>query len=118
MVTGWLPYWNMSAAMASVTSNAKIFTDVSPFWYSASGTAPSVHINSQTSGIDVPSVVNKLHSLGIQVIPTVTDGTHWMQMSTQMSGSSNRTALVSRLVNVVVANNYDVHQPRDKRGPV
>ena len=107
MVTGWLPYWNMSAAMASVTSNARVFTDVSPFWYSASGTAPSVHINSQTSGIDVKSVVNKLHSLGIQVIPTVTDGTHWMQMSTQMSGSPNRAALVSRLVNVVVANNYD-----------
>ena len=107
MVTGWLPYWNMSAAMSSVTSNAKVFTDVSPFWFSASGTAPSIHINSQTSGIDVPSVVNKLHSLGLQVIPTVTDGTHWMQMSTQMSGSYNRGLLVSRLVNVVMANNFD-----------
>ena len=107
MVTGWLPYWNMSAAMSSVTSNAKVFTDVSPFWFSASGTAPSVHINSETSGIDVPSVVSKLHSLGIQVIPTVTDGTHWMQMSTQMSGSYNRGLIVSRLVNVVTANNFD-----------
>ena len=107
MVTGWLPYWNMSAAMSSVTSNAKVFTDVSPFWYSASGTAPSIHINSQTSGLDVAAIVKRLHSLGIQVIPTVTDGTHYMQMSTQMSGSTNRRALVSRLVSVVVSNNYD-----------
>ena len=107
MVTGWLPYWNMSAAMSSVTANAKVFTDVSPFWFSASGTAPSIHINSQTSGIDVPGVVRKLHSLGLQVIPTVTDGTHWMQMSTQMSGSYNRGLLVSRLVSVVTSNNFD-----------
>ena len=107
MVTGWLPYWNMSAAMASVTSNAKVFTDVSPFWYSASGTAPSIHITSQTSGIDVPAIVKRLHSLNIQVIPTITDGTRWMQMSTQLANSADRTAMVNRLVNVVVANNYD-----------
>ncbi len=107
MVTGWLPYWNMPAAMSSVTANAKVFTDVSPFWYSATGTAPSIHITSQTAGIDVAATVKRLHSLGIQVIPTVTDGTHYLQMSTQMSGSTNRAALVSRLVSVVVANDYD-----------
>jgi spore germination protein YaaH len=107
MVTGWLPYWNMSAAMASVTSNAKVFTDVSPFWYSASGSAPSIHITSQASGIDVSAIVKRLHSLNIQVIPTVTDGTRWMQMSTQLANSADRAAMVNRLVNLVVANNYD-----------
>ena len=107
LVTGWLPYWNTAAGLASVTANADLFGDVSPFWYSARGKAPSVTIASQAGGISIPSVVSALHAKHVKVLPTITDGTGSHQMARQLSTSTGRARVVNAIVGVVVAHGYD-----------
>ncbi len=107
IVSGWMPYWSNSAALASVLANASLFADVSPFWYHASGSAPNVSVVSQTTGINVPSVVAQLHARGISILPTITDGSGYRQMSAQLDTAAHRAAMVARIVAVVSANGYD-----------
>ncbi len=107
LVTGWLPYWNTAAGLASITGNADLFGDVSPFWYSARGKAPAVYVASQAGGISIPSVVAALHAKHIKVLPTITDGTGSHQMARQLSTSSGRAHVVSAIVSVVTSHGYD-----------
>ncbi len=108
MVTGWVPYWNTPAGLAIVSANSKIFSDVSPFWFDARGTAPTIHLlNEYSTSTATLSAVAAFHALGLKVIPTVTDGTGWMQMSNQLSTVSGRATIVNALVSLAKAYKFD-----------
>lgn len=107
IVTGWIPYWDTSDGVASVVQNADLFADVSPFWYSARGNAPSITIGANISASTAASVTSTLRAAGVKVLPTITDGSGLHDMSAQLSTTSGRAAMVSRIVSLVTTNGYD-----------
>jgi spore germination protein YaaH len=105
IVSGWI--YGSAASVATVTANADLFAEVSPFWYSMKGSAGSVSVRSKVSTSSIPSVVSTLHAAHVKVVPTVTDETGWRQMSAQLSTASGRSAVVGLLVGLVTTNGFD-----------
>jgi spore germination protein YaaH len=107
MVSGWLPYWTTSSSLATVLANADVFGDVSPFWYSASGNSPNIGLQAQISSSTAASVTAQLQAKGIKVLPTVTDGSGRLDMTTQLSSPAGRRHMVAVLTNLVTSKGYD-----------
>lgn len=103
IVSGWLPYWTMSASLASVDSNADVWSDASPFWYFATSAA---RIAGHTGAGD-PVVISDLHSRGILVLPTVTETLNAAQMAPFLSDPAQRAVHVQALTALAVSNGYD-----------
>jgi spore germination protein len=104
IVNGWLPYWSMSDSMSSVTQNADLWAEASPFWYHATG---ATTINKKSSGAGDPTVINDLRSHGIKVVPTVTESLDGAAMAALLANATQRAAHVSTLVNLVTTGGYD-----------
>jgi len=103
IVNGWLPYWSMSSSLNSVTDNADLWGEASPFWYRATGaTTISKH-----SGAGDTTVIDTLHSNNIKVIPTVTESLNAADMATLLADADQRAAHLTTLVDLVTANGYD-----------
>jgi spore germination protein YaaH len=103
IVSGWLPYWTMPAALGTATENGDLWGDASPFWYQAtSATAITAH-----TGAGDPDVVSQLRAKGIKVVPTVTETLDAAAMATLLASPSQRTAHVNTLVALVADNGYD-----------
>ncbi len=101
IVAGWLrpaPY--QAAGLQSIHDNADLWSDASPFWYTATGATT-------VTGSADPSVVSALHVDGIAVLPTVTETLSTPQMESLLAGSTSRAALRSRLVGLVTDHGYD-----------
>jgi spore germination protein YaaH len=103
IVNGWLPYWSMPASLASVTANADLWSDASPFWYQAVGATTIA----PQSGAGDTTVVDALRSRGIKVVPTVTETLNTPTMAALLADPAQRAAHVTALVNLVTANGYD-----------
>lgn len=101
VVSGWLRPQYMADALASVRANADLWGDASPFWYSASS---ATRITG--TGVD-PAVVDSLQSLGINVLPTVTEGMNTSAMESMLASTTSRRAHRDALVALVVNNGYD-----------
>ena len=103
IVNGWLPYWSMSRSLMSVTSNADLWGEASPFWYRAT---TATTIASYTGAGDI-TVIDALHGQGIKVMPTVTEALDAPGMAKLLADSTQRAAHVSTLVNLVIATGVD-----------
>jgi spore germination protein YaaH len=101
-VTGWMPYWSTSASTASVVANADLFSEVSPFWYSATwtGTAPS--ITTQVSSTAKASALSSLRTAGVPIVPAITDGMPARRLAAVMADATQRGRLVNQLVTLTV----------------
>ncbi len=107
IVTGWMPYWATASSASSVLSNADLFTDVSPFWYSAQRAGSSSVLAQQVSDSAKSTYLPRLRSSGVKVLPTITDGMGTRQMAATLAGTSTRALLVRQIVGLVTANGYD-----------
>ncbi len=103
IVSGWLPYWTASASLASVTANADLWSDASPFWYRATGATTIQGL----PGAGDSAVVGELRSRGIPVLPTVTETLNAADMAALLSDPAQRSAHVQALVDLVSGNGYD-----------
>ena len=103
IVNGWLPYWSMSASLNSVTANADLWAEASPFWYRATGAATIA----QQPGAGDAAVIGALRTSGITVVPTVTAGLDAAGMAMILADQTQRAAHVSALVDLVTANGFD-----------
>ncbi|MDY7086960.1 MAG: glycosyl hydrolase family 18 protein [Actinomycetota bacterium] len=103
LVNGWLPYWTTTASLASVTANADLWGEASPFWYRATGAATF----SPQPGAGDLTVVDALRSRGVKVVPTVTESLNAPAMAALLAAPLQRTAHVAALVSLVTANGYD-----------
>jgi len=83
ILSGWIPYWlsgsTSASGIASAIANASLFTDVSPFWFTAvpgGANGTQVIINKAfANGVAAAAAdTQALHAAGIPVLPTVTDG--------------------------------------------
>jgi spore germination protein YaaH len=103
IVSGWLPYWSMPASLASVTSNADLWSDASPFWYYAT----SATTISERPGAGDSAVVSDLRSRGILVVPTVSETLSAAQMAPLLSDPAQRALHVEALTALAATDGYD-----------
>jgi spore germination protein YaaH len=116
VVSGWIPYWMSSPAkpqgILSATANADLFTDVSPFWYSALS-APDgnvrLAINPNFSGgqSSISWAMGQLRAAGLVVLPAIADGSGKGRMASVIADPAKRTAHVADIVNLVMSQGFD-----------
>ncbi len=116
VVSGWIPYWMSSPAkpqgILSATANADLFTDVSPFWYSAlaaPGGNVRLAINPNFSGgqSSVSWAMGQLRSAGLVILPAIADGSGKGRMASVIADPTKRTAHVADIVNLVMSQGFD-----------
>jgi spore germination protein YaaH len=90
----------MDAALSSVVANSDLWSEVSPFWYSATSATT-------IAGTGDPAVVATLHGRGLPVVPTVTETLNAPQMRALLADAASRAALRDQLVTLAVDNGYD-----------
>ncbi len=106
IVTGWMPYWSTAASTASVVANADLFTEVSPFWYSAQWSGGRSVITEQVSASSKADALARVRAAGIKVVPAITDGMPPKQLAAVLANATTRAAFVAQLVDLVVSNGY------------
>ena len=106
IVTGWMPYWSTAASTAAVVANQDLFSEASPFWYSATWTGSTSAVTQQVSNSGKSSTLAALRAAGVPVVPSFTDGMPAGRMAKVMKGSASRATFINRLVALAVDNGY------------
>ncbi len=107
LVSGWGYFSSTgSSAMASLQANKDLFSDVSPFWYSATWTGSSV-IKPAYSQATRDAVLSSIKATGVPVLPSITDGMPAHRMAAVLASGSTRTAFVNQIVATVTTEGYD-----------
>jgi spore germination protein YaaH/peptidoglycan hydrolase-like protein with peptidoglycan-binding domain len=113
VISGWLPYWDDSVGADMLISNNDLTSETMPFWWSleAAGTAINIKIKSNTTTLTRrTAITSRLQAAGIQVIPTITDGTCTSgpsKLPDTFKSDSRRAALVQKIAQLAQAENYD-----------
>lgn len=103
-VSAWLPYWVFDDAVDEAVAHAGLMDSASPFWFDAASCRRIV--GKPTSGSR--SAVDRLHSRGLTVLPSVTAGGLSPRRAVQCLGDdSHRTQHVRRLVRLALSGDYD-----------
>jgi spore germination protein YaaH len=97
-VTGWLPYWNTSAATLSVVKNAHVFQDASPFVFDANSTTG---IALKADRDEWRQMRRALRAAGVANIPTVATDLSADQFAWIIRNRDRRAAHVRALVGIV-----------------
>lgn len=81
-VNGWVPYWSATEGRQAINGGAApMFSDVSPFFFSAQPDG-SVAIVAGASEKQLTDTISAADAQGLQVLPTITDGTAPLTMAT------------------------------------
>ena len=107
VVTGWLPTWATSSALAGIEGNSDLIGEASPFWYQAKAAKGSVTVSTSLSDSTRAEVLASLRARGVAVIPSVADGSAARAMATILKSAPARAAHVQQLVELATANGYD-----------
>jgi spore germination protein YaaH len=115
VVSGWIPYWLSSPArpqgVNSAVQNAALFTDVSPFWFSATSASPGVKVgfnpNFTNGSANAGWAMGQLKAAGLAVLPSIADGSGKGRMAATLADPALRTKHVQDIVGLVMANGYD-----------
>ena len=116
IASGWIPYWmtspSRSQGVNSAVQNAAIFTDVSPFWYSAtakSGGGVQVAFNPNFSNAKANAAwaMGQLKGAGLLVLPSIADGSGRGRMAATLADPALRAAHINDIVTLVTSNGYD-----------
>lgn len=100
----WLPYWDMTDALRTVTANADLFGSASPFWYDVTSCS-SIDAH---SGAGDTWVVRALRAKGLAVMPTYTaTGLTPARAVGCLGRPVSRAAHVQMLARSVVSHGYD-----------
>ena len=94
-------------AMDYVVSHSEMFDQILPFWYSVTSASTIKDKYRTQNSIDKAIPVATLQSLGIKVLPTITDSTGEGVLSKIMGDDANRATLIKTISDLVMANNFD-----------
>ena len=94
-------------AMDYVVAHAEMFNQILPFWYSITGAASIKDKYATQNSIDKAIPVSTLQSLGIKVLPTITDSTKEGELSKILGNDANRKTLIKTITDLVAANKFD-----------
>ena len=102
------PAENLAIENSYLFKNKDLMREVMPFWFSLK--SPTVIRDDYVSGNPswpMADTVCLMRRAGLQVIPTMTDGTDKLVLSEYLSNSITRTTLVKTIVELVMKNNFD-----------
>ena len=107
VVTGWMPTWATSTALAGIEGNSDLVGEASPFWYQAKAAKGSVTVSTSLSDSTRAEVLASLRARGVAVIPSVADGSAARAMAEILKSAPARAAHVAQLVALATTNGYD-----------
>ena len=102
------PTENLEIENSYLFKNKDLMKEVMPFWFSLK--SPTVIRDDYVSGNPswpMADTVCLMRRAGLQVIPTMTDGTDKLVLSEYLSNATTRTTLVKTIVELVMKNNFD-----------
>ena len=102
------PAENQAIESSYLFTNKDLMKEVMPFWYSLK--SPTVIRDDYVSGNPswpIADTVCLMRRAGLQVIPTMTDGTDKLVLSGYLSNPTTRTTIVNTIVDLVMKNNFD-----------
>jgi len=102
------PAENQAIESSYLFTNKDLMKEVMPFWFSLK--SPTVIRDDYISGNPswpMADTVCLMRRAGLQVIPTMTDGTDKLVLSGFLSNAATRTTLVKTIVDLVMKNNFD-----------
>jgi len=102
------PAENLEIENSYLFKNKDLMREVMPFWFSLK--SPTVIRDDYVSGNPswpMADTVCLMRRAGLQVIPTMTDGTDKLVLSEYLSNATTRTTLVKTIVELVMKNNFD-----------
>ena len=94
-------------AMDYVVKNAEMFSQILPFWYSITSASKIKDKYVTQNSIDKAIPISTLQSLGIKVLPTLTDSTKEGELSKIMGNDASRATLIKTVTDLVMASNFD-----------
>ena len=102
------PAENQAIESSYLFTNKDLMKEVMPFWYSLK--SPTVIRDDYATGNPswpIADTVCLMRRAGLQVIPTMTDGTDKLVLSGYLASATTRTTLVKTIVDLVMKNNFD-----------
>ena len=102
------PAENQAIESSYLFTNKDLMKEVMPFWFSIK--SPTVIRDDYVSGNPswpMADTVCLMRRAGLQVIPTMTDGTAKLVLSEYLSNAATRTTIVNTIVDLVIKNNFD-----------
>ena len=102
------PVENQAIESSYLFKNKDLMREVMPFWYSLK--SPTVIRDDYATGNPswpIADTVCLMRRAGLQVIPTMTDGTDKLVLSGYLANPATRTTLVNTIVELVMKNNFD-----------
>jgi hypothetical protein len=102
------PVENQAIESSYLFTNKDLMKEVMPFWFSLK--SPTVIRDDYVTGNPswpMADTVCLMRRAGLQVIPTMTDGTDKLVLSGYLSNATTRTTLVKTIVDLVIKNNFD-----------
>ena len=99
---------NQAIESSYLFANKDLMKEVMPFWFSLK--SPTVIRDDYVTGNPswpMADTVCLMRRAGLQVIPTMTDGTDKLVLSGYLSNATTRTTLVKTIVDLVMKNNFD-----------
>ena len=102
------PAENQAIESSYLFTNKDLMKEIMPFWFSIK--SPTVIRNDYVTGNPswpMADTVCLLRRAGLQVIPTMTDGTGKLELSNYLANAATRATIVKTIVNLVLTNNFD-----------
>jgi len=102
------PTENLAIESSYLFTNKDLMKEVMPFWYSLK--SPTVIRDDYVSGNPswpIADTVCLMRRAGLQVIPTMTDGTAKLVLSEYLANPATRTTIIKTIVDLVVKNDFD-----------
>lgn len=103
IISAWLPPWDFDEGYDTVVKNADLFEEISPFWYYLDDKGNVV----ASAGAENKEFIDKLHSLGIRVIPSVTNSFNNDRATQVMGDAAKRSKFIAKVMSLVKTHNYD-----------
>ena len=94
-------------AMDYVVANAEMFGQILPFWYTITSATKIKDKYVTQNSIDKAIPTSTLQSLGIKVLPTITDSTKEGELSKILGNDANRASLIKTITDLVLVNKFD-----------
>lgn len=102
------PDENQAIESSYLFTNKDLMKEVMPFWFSIK--SPTVIRNDYVTGNPswpMADTVCLIRRAGLQVIPTMTDGTDKLVLSGYLANAATRTTIVKSIVDLVLTNDFD-----------
>src|SRR5437588_923544 len=102
-ISAWIPNWDQTRAYTSFLANADLYDEAMPYWYEMKSPTSVMAYD----GAEDPTFSKGIKAKGVRLVPTIANAFDGSRVSSMLSTSSNRTAHVNTIVNLVTSKGFD-----------